>query len=133
MGRFTPTISATRQISPCCWAYRCLLHKHLGAPDAKDGFDEITRGKVFPHVSMGVYRPGPIPSLAISLSIDRVLVLPAARPSSHTSSMRAIVARRMPGNVRISDISMEERGAGPSVTESAFDSIEKGPSYAPGS
>jgi hypothetical protein len=61
----------------CCWSYSYLLHRYFGKPDGNDVFNEPHGAKVFPHVSVGLYRsPDLVSSVTWFRSRQAVMVVP---------------------------------------------------------
>ena len=61
----------------CCWSYSYLLHRYFGKPDGKDIFNEPQGAKMFPHVSVGVYRtPNLVSSVTWFRSRQAVMIVP---------------------------------------------------------
>ena len=61
----------------CCWSYSYLLHRYFGKPDGKDVFNEPQGAKVFPYVSVGLYRtPDLVSSVTWFRSRQAVMVVP---------------------------------------------------------
>jgi hypothetical protein len=60
-----------------CWAYSCLMHKYFGKPEAGNEFREPTSSKIFPYVSVAVYRtPDLVSSVTWFRSRQTVMVVP---------------------------------------------------------
>jgi hypothetical protein len=61
----------------CCWSYSYLLHRYFGKPDASVTFPEPTGSKLFPFVSVGVFRtPDLVSSVTWFRSRQAVMVVP---------------------------------------------------------
>jgi hypothetical protein len=60
-----------------CWAFSCLLHKYFGKPGAGSEFREPSGSKLFPYVSVAVYRtPNLVSSVTWFRSRQAVMIVP---------------------------------------------------------
>jgi hypothetical protein len=61
----------------CCWSYSYLLHRYFGKADGIEIFNEPRGARVFPHVSVGLYRtPDLISSVTWYRSRQAIMVVP---------------------------------------------------------